>query len=85
MTNSKINTDSIESKEAFVGFVRSMIQEYREGKVRWENREIDTFLEGLADWTEDMDGYYAFIEKPFPEDIPWKIFADCLKGATMYE
>jgi hypothetical protein len=41
-------------------------------------------LEGIAIWTEDMDGYYHN-NKPIPENIEWKVFANILIAAKMYE
>lgn len=85
MENMKEKIESIETKDAFIDFLRSLIQDYREGKVQWENQQTDSFLEALASWTEDMEGYYSLRQTPLPEEIPWRIFADCLMGATMYE
>jgi hypothetical protein len=42
-------------------------------------------LEGIAIWTEDMDGYYHNNNKPIPENIEWKVFANILIAAKMYE
>lgn len=77
--------DSIESKEAFVNFVRTLATDYKSNPSEWENKDLGNFLEALANWTEDMEGYYAFKGKPIVEAVPWRVFADCLMGAKMYE
>lgn len=52
----------------------------------WENKTLDTFLEALSAYTEDIQGYYDNMEKSVNADEPsWQTFADIFKGATMYE
>ena len=42
-------------------------------------------LEAIESWTDDMEGYYENTNQPIPQNINWKIFADILMAATMYE
>jgi hypothetical protein len=48
----------------------------------WENCELGGFLEALAAWTADCDGYYARAGEP---SSPWQVFADALLAARVYE
>jgi hypothetical protein len=51
----------------------------------WENKTLPDYLESMASWTEDMDGYYQNMGLPMPENINWKVFANILVAAKMYE
>jgi hypothetical protein len=77
--------ESVATQEEFVEFVRMLASEFREKGAGWENREVDTFLDAMANWTEDMDGYFSFKQAEIPSNLDWKIFANGLMGATMYE
>lgn len=52
----------------------------------WENKTLDTYLEAIADWTEgDIENYYLNTKQEIPKNINWKVLADILMAATMYE
>ena len=51
----------------------------------WENKTIPQFLEAIASWTEDMEGYYINNRLPIPININWKVIAEILMAAKMYE
>ena len=77
--------ESLESKEDFVEFIRFLVLDYQRDNSKWENKDIDSYLSALADWTEEMDGYFAYRKIQLPDPITWKVFAHCLVGASMYE
>ncbi|TPN87380.1 DUF7660 family protein [Aquimarina algicola] len=79
------NIHNIKTKEDFLNFLDRYIQSFREEKESWENSSIDTFLEGMHGWVDDMEGYYENMGLPIPEHIDWKIFADILYASKMYE
>ncbi|MCC5945595.1 MAG: hypothetical protein JJT94_11725 [Bernardetiaceae bacterium] len=49
------------------------------------DKSITSFLEGVESWVEDMEGYYENTNQDLPDDVNWKIFADILYAAKMYE
>ena len=77
--------DSIESKEDFVSFVELLAQDFNINSKDWENKTIPQFLEAIASWTEDMEGYYINNRLPIPININWKVIAEILMAAKMYE
>lgn len=77
--------NAIKGKDDFVGLVRFLLEDLRNNPEKWENRTLPEFLEALANWTEDMDGYYINNHLPIPENVNWKAFADILTAARMYE
>jgi len=83
-----MNTEQIQnirSKEDFIKFVGDLIVDLKTNPNNWENRNLGDYLEALQSWTEDMEGYYINTNLPVPENVSWKIFADILMAATMYE
>ena len=79
----KIN--EISSKEDFVGFVELLIANLNSNPNEWVNKTLSEYLEGVASWTNDMEGYYENNKIPIPENINWKVFANILMAAKMYE
>lgn len=77
--------DTIKTKDDFINFVHSLQDELKAKPTEWENRTLDSYLEAIASWTEDMDNYYVNTGKPVPKDVNWSVFADILKAASMYE
>ena len=75
----------ISNRGDFLRFLTAHIRDFRENRDSWENVTIDEFLEGLASWVEDMDGYYTNLNIEMPQNIDWKIFADMLYAAKIYE
>lgn len=80
-----IDTDNIQTREQFVTFVYYLRDVYRNDPNRWENNTIESFLDALAGWVEDMDGAYLNWNKEMPRDINWSILAKMLDAATDYE
>ncbi len=81
--NDKVET--INNKEDFINFLELLIQDLKRNSNEWENRSLETYLGAIASWTEDMDGYYQNNSLPTPKNIDWKVFAQILIAAKIYE
>ncbi len=77
--------DKLVTKQDFSKFVFEMLDDFRSNSANWENQDLSSFLEAIAAWSEDMDGFYANQGRPIPKDINWKIFAEILYAARVYE
>jgi hypothetical protein len=82
-TTNRIN--NIKTREDFVSFVYELGKDYRMNPQSWENKDTGAFLEALAAWVEDMDGYYLNKGEPVPDKLNWKNIADMLMAAKLYE
>ncbi len=80
---SKIN--NINSKADFVGFVELLVEDLKNNPAKWRNKTLPEFLEAMANWTEDMEGYYINNNLSIPNNVNWKVIADILIAAKMYE
>jgi hypothetical protein len=77
---------NVTDRNSFIGFVESLLQDYRTNKDAWENGTLESFLEAMAAYTNDIQGYYDNTSQDVNADVAsWKVFADILKGASMYE
>ena len=81
--NQKIN--EIHSKEDFVNFVELLVSNLKSNPEEWTNKTLPEYLESISSWTEDMEGYYQNNSIPIPENVDWKVFANILIAAKMYE
>lgn len=79
----KIN--EINSKEDFVNFVELLVSNLKSNPQEWTNKTLPEYLESISSWTEDMDGYYKNNDVPMPENVSWKVFANILIAAKIYE
>jgi hypothetical protein len=77
--------EKLKTKEDFVDFVELLITDLKKNSHEWSNNSLNEYLEGIASWTEDMDGYYINNNLPIPENVDWKVFANILIAAKMYE
>jgi len=77
--------EEIKTKENFIDFVEILIIDLEKKSEEWTNKSLHEYLEAIASWTEDMDGYYINNNLPIPENVNWKLFANILLAAKMYE
>jgi hypothetical protein len=80
--------DEIEvfDRHSFINFLNILHQDLKTKKETWENSTLDTFLEAMVSYTEDIQGYYNNTNQNVNADTPsWKVFADILRGAKIYE
>ncbi|MFD2287960.1 hypothetical protein GJU39_22970 [Pedobacter petrophilus] len=75
----------INNKKDFINFVELLIVNLNSNPQDWTNITLVDFLESIASWTEDMEGYYQNNNLPIPQDVNWKVFANILIAAKMYE
>ena len=83
--NIQDQVDGIKSREDLSKFVDEMRFSLSKGGKGWENTDLASYLEAMAAWISDMDGYFENIGEPCPEKPTWKTFAQILAAATIYE
>ncbi|POX48018.1 hypothetical protein C3489_28295 [Streptomyces sp. Ru71] len=75
----------MDSREDLAAFVRSLRRSHTEDASSWENAGLPSFLEALAAWIDDADGWYQNTGRELPPDGDWTFFARALQAATVYE
>jgi hypothetical protein len=76
---------SIKTRDEFVVFVESLRRNLAASPAEWENAQLGDFLEAMAAWASDMDGYYKNNQLPVPAVPTWTTFAQMLLAAKHYE
>lgn len=75
----------VSSKDGLVKLILAIAKDLKDNPDGWENKDLGSYLEAIASWIEDMDGYYENTNQPLPKDTNWKVFADILMAAKVYE
>ena len=68
----------IKSKEDFIKFIEIYTSAISDLSVK-------DYLESVASWTEDMEGYYSNTGKEIPENINWDFIATLFYVGSIYE
>ncbi|MEV3860771.1 hypothetical protein AB0J38_41500 [Streptomyces sp. NPDC050095] len=77
--------ESVGSREDLAAFVRSLHRSRAEEASEWENADLPSFLEALAAWIDDADGWYGNTDRELPVGGDRQFFARALRAATVYE
>lgn len=73
-------------RSTFIQFLSLLHEDYLSNRGEWENITLESFLEAIEAYTKDIQGVYDNTNQQIDADIPtWKVFADILKGAKIYE
>ena len=75
----------IKNRDDFLVFLKEFITEIHTED--FENNTLDSFLEAMKNWIEDMDGYYKNIGMREYNDktLNWSMLADILNASRIYE
>lgn len=75
----------MKTKDELITLITSLALQARNNPQELENNTLPLYLEAMAAWIEDMDGYYKNSGKEVPDNLNWSIFADILSAAAVYE
>jgi hypothetical protein len=82
----EIETDDLNTKEDFIAFLEFFYKDYQQNKDKWENNTLEPFLEAMIAYTESIQHMYDNNKISINSNEPsWRIFADILCGAAIYE
>ena len=77
--------NEIKTKEDLVKFLGLLIEDKKKNSDEWENRDIESYIEGILSWIEDMEGYYKNLKKEEPQNIDWSFIATLFYVGKIYE
>lgn len=77
--------DHVGSREDLAAFVRSLHRSLAEDGSSWESADLASFLEALAAWIDDANGWYSNAGRELPANGDWGFFARALGAAAVYE
>lgn len=74
------------TKQEFNHFIENFKTDFAENKEKWKIKTIEDYLEAMSRYVKDIDGYYENTNQDIDlGKIDWEVFADILKGSSMYE
>lgn len=77
---------AVKTKDEFVAFLAALADDVRGNPRAWENKDLPSFLDALASYAEDIQGYYKNSGQQVDASTPsWRLFAEMLCGARVYE
>jgi hypothetical protein len=80
----------ITDRESFIKFLDLLYEDYTYNQNEWENKTLADFLEAMTRYARDIQGAYDNNQESLGRHInadiaSWRVFADILKGAIIYE
>ena len=82
----KLYEFKVTDRKSFTAFIKLLCKDLSENPQDWENKSLENFLEALSSYSEDIQGYYDNMKLGInAEDPSWRVFADLLMGARIYE
>jgi hypothetical protein len=76
---------AVRHKDRLVAAVRELVADWSDGPpANWDNHSLPDYLESLAAWLEDCDGYYAERGVLIPWN-GWEVVQNAMRAATVYE
>ena len=73
-------------KESFTTYAKNLLEDFKLNGGNWENKSLENFIEAIYRYASDIDGYYSNMNFDTSPNTPtWRIFAQILKGASVYE
>lgn len=89
MSASPVDLDAcnaIASRADMAKFIEALRQDLTDDPTSWENRTLPDFLEAMAAYVADLDGFYRNnLPGADAEQATWRAFAHILAGASVYE
>ena len=77
--------NEVQNRETFLNFLGMLAKDFDTNTQNWERSTIDSYLESIKSWVEDMDGYYMNTEQEVPKDINWNFIATLFYVGKIYE
>jgi hypothetical protein len=75
----------VETRDDLVALIVVLVADLKANPDAWDNKDLPSFMEAIAGWVEDMDGYYRNTGQDFSKLSVWRVIADLLMAARIYE
>lgn len=75
----------IKSREEFIRFVKDLATYLETRPSERSDQNVIPYLQSIAAWTNDMDGYYENRGEKPPAEPSWRTLGEILIAALLYE
>jgi len=73
-------------KVEFIDILHDLKDDLKLRPENYENTDLDSFLDAMISYTEDIQGYYKNTGQDIDSDKQdYKVFADIIRGSAVYE
>ncbi len=76
---------AVRTREDLVSFLAALSADHVAGAQGWTNTDLGSFLEAMSSWSQDMNGFYENGGEAIDAVSPWRVLADILMAARLYE
>ena len=74
------------ARSDLIQFIYALQDDLKQHPENWENSDLHTYLGALARFLGDAHGYYRNKKEDVDPDSPsWRLLADSLQAATVYD
>ncbi|RTQ50133.1 hypothetical protein EJV47_10885 [Hymenobacter gummosus] len=80
-----MDADEVNSKQDFLLFLAELQRDLLTNPEDWENHTLPAFLDAMSRWVADMEGYYRNTGQEIPRQVSWRVFANIIQAASIYE
>ena len=75
----------ITSKEEFEYFLRCLTHDYTKNQSNWENSDLISYLDALSRYVPVIENYYQNFGENIKVEPTWRMVAEMLLSASVYE
>ena len=75
----------VSTRQDLVAFLALLRRDLIENRAAWENDNLEAYLEALQAVLNDWNGRFVNRGEPIPEHPTWKLLAEALLSAAVYE
>lgn len=84
--NDTLDKFKVTDRQTFIKFLELLHQDFIDNPNSWENNTLESFLEAMGRYAEDVQGYYNNTgQNVNADEASWKVFYDLFQGAKIYE
>lgn len=84
--NDAIERFKVPDRQSFSQLLKMLHDDFTNNPDSWENITLGDFLEAMSGYSADIQGFYDNTNQNIDANVAsWRVFADIIIGATVYE
>jgi hypothetical protein len=81
-----MDSKPVRSRQELIDHLFHLLDDFDSVGDQWENQDAYAFLQAMAAWLNDCEGYYRNSTQAVDVEKPsWQLFADAITAASVYE
>lgn len=75
---------AVRNRLELAAFLRALVHDWEMNPTDWENLATPGYLEAMAAWLQDAEGYYRNTGQTMPDQPTWQLLGQVLLAAKKY-